>query len=124
LGLSAWAGLSITASAWIDVVGGTGGNVFFGANQRDASAAFISNHESGQFWNETGGYVHNPTLNFTGAANLDRVELYFKTDEVSQRRFDIDDVSLTSPTPIPEPATMSLLGLGALAMVLRRKMKK
>lgn len=27
-------------------------------------------------------------------------------------------------TPIPEPATMSLLGLGALAMVLRRKMKK
>ena len=28
------------------------------------------------------------------------------------------------PTPIPEPATMSLLGLGALAMVLRRKMRK
>lgn len=27
-------------------------------------------------------------------------------------------------TPIPEPATMSLLGLGALAMVLRRKLKK
>ena len=26
--------------------------------------------------------------------------------------------------PIPEPATMSLLGLGALAMVLRRKMSK
>ena len=27
-------------------------------------------------------------------------------------------------TPIPEPATMGLLGLGALAMVLRRKTKK
>ena len=26
--------------------------------------------------------------------------------------------------PVPEPATMSLLGLGALAMVLRRKIRK
>lgn len=30
----------------------------------------------------------------------------------------------TFETAIPEPATMSLLGLGALAMVLRRKMRK
>ncbi len=31
----------------------------------------------------------------------------------------------SSPTPqVPEPATMSLLGLGALAMVLRRKLRK
>jgi hypothetical protein len=29
-----------------------------------------------------------------------------------------------SGAPIPEPATMSLLGLGALAMVLRRKIRK
>lgn len=27
-------------------------------------------------------------------------------------------------TPVPEPATMSLLGLGALAMVIRRKLRK
>jgi hypothetical protein len=32
--------------------------------------------------------------------------------------------TMESAGPIPEPATMSLLGLGALAMVLRRKMSK
>lgn len=31
---------------------------------------------------------------------------------------------LGSFTPVPEPATMSLLGLGALAMVIRRKLRK
>ena len=30
----------------------------------------------------------------------------------------------SSPAAIPEPATMSLLGLGALAMVIRRKLRK
>ena len=30
----------------------------------------------------------------------------------------------TAPAAIPEPTTMSLLGLGALAMVLRRKISK
>ncbi|MBP5786373.1 MAG: PEP-CTERM sorting domain-containing protein [Kiritimatiellae bacterium] len=31
---------------------------------------------------------------------------------------------IADPTSVPEPATMSLLGLGALAMVLRRKLRK
>jgi len=34
-----------------------------------------------------------------------------------------DDLAMSS-APIPEPATMGLLGLGALAMVLRRRMSK
>ena len=39
----------------------------------------------------------------------------------------INDLTMSgevAPTAIPEPATMGLLGLGALAMVLRRKMSK
>lgn len=33
-------------------------------------------------------------------------------------------VNFTKATAVPEPATMSLLGLGALAMVIRRKLRK
>lgn len=34
------------------------------------------------------------------------------------------DYSFTKASGVPEPATMSLLGLGALAMVIRRKLRK
>ena len=40
------------------------------------------------------------------------------TDSVSTATFNI------AATQVPEPATMSLLGLGALALVLRRKLRK
>ena len=36
----------------------------------------------------------------------------------------VDNICFNAVAPVPEPATMSLLGLGALAMVLRRKIRK
>lgn len=59
---------------------------------------------------------------FAGGASTPQV---FKYDPTGMGQV-IDQVAKGSePQPtIPEPATMSLLGLGALAMVLRRKLRK
>ena len=53
---------------------------------------------TGGSWGFNGGSTANPSLQIKG--------------------------STAEATSVPEPATMSLLGLGALAMVLRRKLRK
>jgi hypothetical protein len=71
---------------------------------------------------------HTATLNYAGtgqagggagaATSSANVRLY------GPMTFSGDIQAASSPSSVPEPATMSLLGLGALAMVIRRKLSK
>lgn len=61
------------------------------------------------------GRINSSTAAATSGAN---VRLY------GPMTFSGDIQAASSPSSVPEPATMSLLGLGALAMVIRRKLRK
>ncbi len=116
--LGDFAGQEIFLSVWWAGVGGDGGNLFIGMNERDSGENFLANHES-TFLFASDGVYQQYTTSFVADEDMEIVEVYFRTDEVDGRRFDIDDVSL-----IPEPGTMGLLAIGLMGVAaLRRRLK-
>lgn len=83
--------------------------------------------------NSDGSNEASPDLSYVGGTAAGLNSFYFRQAAPYQRgdaAYTVSDLVVAStfaeavPTAIPEPATMSLIGLGALAMVLRRKMAK
>ena len=76
----------------------------------------------------------NTTFDFSGTSALQNVAAsetvylrYYASGQTSTGGWGINSTGMTvdaTLTSVPEPATMGLLGLGALAMVLRRKIRK
>lgn len=69
------------------------------------------------------GGAWSDTYNTSVAGTLDGFSLY-AGDTGGNNNAALLANNMTVAAPVPEPVTMSLLGLGALAMVLRRKMRK
>lgn len=87
----------------------------------------------GTYYDPT-AFPHTLTLSAQGPFNSSAVSVTITEattiaiqawNATSTGNFRVDNVVLNGTvSSIPEPATMGLLGLGALAMVLRRKMRK
>ena len=93
---------------------------------QDVSLPWLSYTPNNDKWeNMTGEDIIATTG--TGGSGDHSVAVWFSANDGANTVYDSNSSAnyvASYDTPIPEPATMSLLGLGALAMVLRRKIRK
>ncbi len=93
----------------------------------DSSYTLIGTAQS-RIGNGTAMFDFSGTSALQNVAASETVYLrYYASGQTSTGGWGISSTGMTVDgdiTAIPEPATMSLLGLGALAMVLRRKIRK
>ena len=130
----------VSINYWNDTQDRTGGNLFWqifdGVSPTPVTSSSIAWTQTAQGGND---YIGEWTgsMNLLGAASYNDSQTYYvqfwanntggSGDQWLNNGGDPENYQATfdyQSAPIPEPATMSLLGLGALAMVLRRKMSK